>query len=521
MTLKEMLETASERFGSKTAIVCGDKRISYKELNDDANRMANALKKLGITRGDRVALLLGNSPEFIISYFGTVKLGATAVPLDTKYKLEELVGLFEDCRPKALVADKKPLETIAPALPRLNYVEHVICTDAAEDSTFTSFEHFIKDASSESPQDSAKPNDIAHIAYTSGPTLRPRGVMLVQKHLASGASVSAIGFNQTDEDVVTMFALPMHHAVGMVVIMLTAIHCGSKVIMISGLSIPGLLKTIEEERATIFMGVPFVHALLLREIETQGLEYDTSSLRICASAGAPLPLDIIQRYPLVMGHNLIQFYGLTEATVHVTCQPANGNVPTGSVGTALPGFQLKIIDDEGRQLGVNEAGEIAIKGPVMKGYYNNPTATAEALKDGWLLTGDIGRIDEEGRVYILALKKPMLISKGQNIYHSDIEDVISTHPSVADVAVCGLPDPDNMRGDMAAAAVCLKPEEEATESQLRKLCLSRMANYKTPKHILFVDCLPKDKNGNIQLETLRDTLSSLVSGDKMPQDNPK
>jgi len=514
LTLKDMLEAAAQRYGDKVAIICGERRLSYTEFNSAANKMASALKKLGVNRGQRVAMLLSSSPEFAVIYFGIVKIGAIAVPLDTKYKAGELSCLFDDNRPSVLVSEKPYLDTVAPLLDRLSYIKNVIDVTPGA-GRFLNYEQIIAAESGRAVAGGAVPDDVAHIAYTSGPTLRPHGVMLLHGNLAKAAAISAGGFKQTDKDIVTLFALPMHHAVGLVVIMLTSLYAGSTVIMLTGLSIHGLLETIEREKATIFMGVPFVHALLLREVAAGGIRHDIGSLRLCASAGAPLPLEIIDRYRELLGRELIQFYGLTEATCHVTCQPVDGGGKDGYVGPALPGFQIKVVDDAGGELGPNQPGEIIISGPIMSGYYNNPRATDEAIRDGWLYTGDIGSIDEEGDIVILGLKKPMLIVKGQNIYHSDVEDVIATHPKVAEVTVVGIADPDGMRGEVVRAVIQLKPGQAAREAEIKRYCLAHLANYKVPKQVIFVANLPRMPGGQVNKEALKDLLPGVSSGSRV------
>jgi long-chain acyl-CoA synthetase len=477
--------------------------------------MANALMKMGVSRGQRVAMLLSSSPEFTVVYFGIVKIGAIAVPLDTKYKIGELSCLFDDCRPSVLVSENPYLDTVAPLLDRFSYIKEVIDVTPGGGGRFLSYERIMATESGQAVAGGVAPDDVAHIAYTSGPTFRPHGVMLMHGNLVKAAAISAAGFEQTDKDIVTLFALPMHHAVGLVVIMLTSLYAGSTVIMLSGLSIHGLLETIEREKATIFMGVPFVHALLLREVAAGGIRHDIGSLRLYASAGAPLPLEIIERYRELMGRELIQFYGLTEATCHVTCQPVDGGGKDGYVGRALPGFQVRVVDDAGRELGPNQAGEIIIKGPIMRGYYNNPQATGEAIKDGWLYTGDVGSMDEEGDIVILGLKKPMLIVKGQNIYQSDVEDILATHPKVAEVAAVGIADPEGMRGEVVRAVIRLKPGQTAREPEIKRYCLARLANYKVPKQVIFVASLPRIPDGQVDKEALKALLPGASAGGRV------
>lgn len=508
MNLKAMLEETAGRCGGKTAVAWGKHRLSYSELNEASNKIANTLLEMGVKRGDPVAMLLANSPQFVVIYFGIVKIGAAAVPLDVKCKNGELASIFENCRPRVLFAESPCLESLITLLPNFSYIERVIDVSPAPRPQFMSYRQIMETGSAQPVADGARGDDIAHIAYTSGPALRPRGVMLIHHHLAMGAAISAAGFQQTGEDVVMLFALPMNHAVGMVVVMLTSIGKGSTVIMLPGLSMGGLMETIERERATIFMGVPFVHALLLREIEEEGLKHDLSSLRVCASAGAPLEVSVIKRFERLVGKKLIQFYGLTEATVHVTCQPIDGSGKIGAVGKVLSPFQLKVVSDDGRNLRPGQAGEIVVKGPIMKGYYKNPQATAAAVSHGWLHTGDIGRLDEDGQLFILGLKKPMLISKGQNIYFSDVEDVLAVHPKVAEVAVVGIADPEGMRGEVVRVVIRLKKGEAAAEAEIKRFCLERMANYKVPKQIIFTDSLLKASDGSINRQGLKGDLDT-------------
>lgn len=514
MNLKAMLEEAAGRFGEKAAIVLGNQRLSYIGLDKASNKIANALLGMGIGGGERVAIMLTNSIEFIVVYFGIVKIGAIAVPLDPKYKINELTHLFDNCRPRVLVTESPYIEPLIPLLARFSCIEKVIDITPDPNPEFVSYQQIMAGGSAGRVDDGAK-YDVAHIAYTSGPTLRPRGVMLSHRHLVMGAAISASGFQQTDKDVVIMFALPMHHAVGLVVIMLTSISKGSTVVILPGLSIGGLMETIEREKVTIFMGVPFVHTLLLREVEAGGKKHDLSTLRVCASAGSPLETTVIERFQKLLGRRLIQFYGLTEATVQVTCQPIDGSGKIGSVGRALSPWQIKVVDDNGRGLEPNQPGEIIMKGPVMNGYYNNPSATAEVVKDGWLHSGDIGRLDEDGRLFLLGLKKPMLITKGQNIYFSDIEDVLSAHPKVAEVAVVGVPDPEGMRGEVVRAVIRLKEGPAATVAEIKRFCLEQMVNYKVPKQVIFVDSIPRDAAGRIHREGLKGDLAATPASDEV------
>ncbi|MFC2056346.1 class I adenylate-forming enzyme family protein [Chloroflexota bacterium] len=507
MSLKLMLERVAERYGAKTAIVLGDRRLSYADLDKASNKVANALIKMGVSRGDRIAMLLSNSPEFVITYFGVVKIGAVAVPLDPKYKIDELASLFGDSMPKVLVSESPTLELLGPVLSRFKSIRHVIDLSSNYEGQFLSYREIMATGSARRIDAEPEPEDIAMIVYTSGPSFHPRGVMLSQQCLVMEATISVGGFQQTDEDVMMLFALPLYHVFGLVVVLLASVYRGSTVVIVpgTGLSISSFLSAIEIEKGTIFLGVPYIFALAIDVAEKQGTNNDLSSLRLCASCGASLPVDVIQRFKQHYGFSIADCLGLTEAVCHVTCQPIDGSGELGSVGKALPGWEIKIAAGDGRVLPPNKSGEIIVRGPIMKGYYNNPQATSEVIKDGWLYTGDIGRLDEEGNLFITGRKKETIIVKGQNIYPGDIEMVLYKHPNVSEAAVIGIP--DEMRGEVVGVVIVLKSGAVATEQEIKQFCLKRLADYKVPRRIIFLASLPRTATGKIDKESIRARLS--------------
>ncbi len=500
MNLKQMLEQSAKRYGDKTAIAMGDSRLSYAQLDEASNKVANALKGMGVGKGDRVAMLLPNSPEFVTAYFGVVKAGGIAVPLDIRYRLDELTSLIDNFQPKVLVSGSPALETIVPVLSRFSYIEHVIDVSGEYGSQFHSYQEIMSASSAPIAKVKLEPEDIAHVAYTSGPTIHPRGAVMSHQALVREAAISGEGFRQTDKDIVVLFALPMHHAFGLVVVMLTAVSRGSTVIVLPGLSISSLLEVIEREKATIFMGVPFVHTLIVNAAEAEGIKHDLSSVRLWGTAGAAMPADISQKLRQYFGMEAVDFWGMTESTAHVTCQSLDGAGKPGSVGKVLPGWELKIVDSSGKALSPNQPGEIIVRGPIMKGYYTNPQATAEAVKDGWLYTGDIGRVDEDGDLFLMGRSREIIIIKGQNVYPGDIEEVLYTHPKVAEAAVVGIP--DEMRGETIRAIISLKEGEVATEQEIKHFCRQHMADYKVPREVGFMDSLPKTAAGKIDKKSL-------------------
>jgi len=505
MNLKLMLEEAVRRYRGKTALVSGDHRLSFADLDEASNKVANALIELGVNKGDRVATLLDNSPEFVITYFGTVKTGAITVPLDTKYKVDELASLFDDCLPKVLVTDSPTLEPLIPVLPTFKSIRHVIDLSSECGSQFVSYQEIMATGSPQRIETEPEPEDTANISYTSGPSFRPTGAMLSHQCLVTQAATAGNWFQQSDRDVELLFALPIHHAFGLATVLLTSITKGSTLVILPGVSIAGLTEIIERSRGTILIGVPFIFALMVGMAETEGIKHDLSSMRLYVSGGAPLSVDIIKRFKRQYGLDITQGYGLTEALAHVTCQSIDGSGEVGSVGKALPGWAMKIVDDNGTELPPNQAGELIVKGPIAKGYYNNPQATAEQIKDGWLYTGDTAKVDEDGNLFITGRKKDLIIVKGQNICPSDIESVLHTHPKVAEAAVIGIP--DELRGEVVGAVISLKEGEAATEQEIRRLCLEHIANYKVPKQVMFLDSLPKTTAGKIDKESIRARLS--------------
>ena len=508
MDLKLMLEEAVGQYGDKTIIVSGDHRLSYTDLDEASNKVANTLIEIGVNKGDRVAMLLTNSPEFVISYYGIIKAGAIAVPLDPKYKINELASLFDDSLPRVVVSESPTLEPLVPALSKFKSIRHVIDLNSEYEGRFISYQKIMAISSARRIELALEPEDVAHIAYTSGPTFHPRGIMLSHRCLVSEVAISVEGFQQTEKDVMMSFSLPMHHMLGLIEVVLASVYKGSTVVIVpgTGLSIGSFLAAIEREKGTVFLGVPYTFGLIADMAKEGGIKNDLSSFRLCGSAGAPLSIDILERFKRYCGFDLIDFWGLTEATCHVTCPPIDGTGKRGSVGKALRGCEVKIVDDKGRELPPNQAGEIIFSGStIMKGYYNNTQATTEVIKDGWLYTGDIGMVDEDGYLFLTDRKKELIIVKGQNIFPSDIEGILYMHPKVAETAVLGIP--DERRGEVVGAVISLKERKAATEQEIKQFCLERLANYKVPKQVVFLDSLPRTAAGKVDKESIRRHLS--------------
>jgi long-chain acyl-CoA synthetase len=491
MNLKSMLENSAVRFADKTAIIMGERRVSFARLEEDSNRVAHALIKMGIKKGDRVAMIQASNPEFVSIFFGIMKAGGIAVPLDSRYVADELVSLFNDCRPRVLVIENPPLESLLPALPRFDSIKHVITINTEYDERFNGYQQIMAKNPSSDVNVAIAPEDIAIISYTGGPTLNPHGVALSHRSVYIEAINSAEVFQQTEKDVLMQFALPMYHQFGLTALLLASIYKGTTVMAIpgTGRSVHSFMEAVERERGTIYMGVPYVYTLMINVARREGIKHDLSSLRLCVSGGAPLEPVVINQFKQVYGFNIIDIYGQTESVCHITVMPLDGTGKIGSSGKPMPCWEIKIFDEYDNELPAGQEGEIVARGPVMTGFYNKPQATARIIRNGWLHTGDIGCIDEDGFLFITARKRRMLILKGQNIFPGDIEEVLATHPKIVEARVMGVI--DIVRGETVKALVRLKPGEKATEQEIRQYCQGRMADYKLPREIAFVDAMPE------------------------------
>ncbi len=490
MNLSSILENSAARFKDKTALVYGEQRVSFARLEEDANRVAQALKKMGVKKGDRVAMMQSSNPEFVTVFFGIMKAGGVAVPLDSRYVANELEILFRDCTPKVFVIENSSLNALSPVLSRLESVKHIITVYAEPDKIFTSYKEIIEKYTSSKVETTVKSNDTAVISYTGGPTMKPHGVELSHGAIYTEVINSAIGFEQTEKDVMILFALPMFHQFGLTAALLGSLNTGNPVVVVpgTGRSVESFMEAVQREKGTMYMGVPYIYSLMINVAKRAGIKHDLSSLRLLCSGGAPLEPIVIERFKEVYGMDIHDIYGQTESICHVCLIPVHGPMKLGSSGKALPCWEMKIFDEEDKELPTGMEGEIVLKGPVMNGFLNHPEATARSLRNGWLHTGDIGYLDEDGFLFITARKRRMLILKGQNIFPADIEEVLSSHLDVAEAKVGG--HIDLVRGETVKAFVHLRQGAAVTEQALRQYCQGRMADYKLPREIIFVEKMP-------------------------------
>jgi acyl-CoA synthetase (AMP-forming)/AMP-acid ligase II len=498
MTLKRMLEEKAKRYASKSATVFPEQRLSYLELDEDSNRLANSLLRLGVVKGDRVALLLSNRPEFPVSYFGIIKAGGIVVPLDARLKADELSFFFENSQPKVLIAESPLSEALKPLMPRFPSLEHLIDLGEKSVDPFPSYQELIAESPPQSPRVELEAEDICHISYTSGTTGRPKGIMRTHRGMLVGIDIQAQVLQQKEDEIAILFGLPLSHGAGLENLLII-LGLGGTGVVVSGADFGQMLKVIEREKITYLVGMPPLYTAMMNLPEVAS--YDLSSLRLCTCGGAPLAGELLKRFKQRYGRDIIQVWVMSETAVFPTCQPLDGRGKLGSAGRVCPGWELKIVDDEGRELPPDQAGEIAIRGEaVTKGYYNNPVATANAIRDGWLYTGDIGRRDEDGYVFIHGRREELIAVGGQNVFPGDIEEVLYTYPKVAEVAVVGTP--DGLQGEAVKAVIVLKEGERTTEEEIKDFCRGRLAEHEVPRVVEFRLNLPKTLSGKINKQGL-------------------
>jgi long-chain acyl-CoA synthetase len=489
--LRSLLADTTRRGGGKTAIVMGNRQVTFAELEADANRVARALMNMGVKKGDRVATIQNSNPEFVSIFFGIMKAGGIAVPLDARYVPDELDSLFNDCRPRVLVVEDPPLQSLMPAMERFDSIDNIITVNQkCEGVRFTSYQDILTKNSPDEINVPLEPEDIAIISYTGGPTLNPYGVALSHQSVCTEVVNSAVTMVQTEKDVMVEFALPMYHQFGLTAVLLASIYIGNKLVVVpgTGRSIDSFMEVVDREKGTIYCGVPYIYSLMTNVARREGIKEDLSSVRLWVSGGAPLEPAVIRLFKQHCGFNIIDVYGQTETVCHITMMPGDGTGPIGSSGKPLPCWEIKIFDTNDKELPPGEEGEIVTRGPLMTGFYNKPEATASVMRNGWLHTGDTGRMDAEGFLYITGRSRRMLILKGQNIFPADIEAVLVGHPMIAEARVMG--SIDLVRGETVKALVKLKPGATATEHEIRQYCQGRMADYKLPREIEFVETMP-------------------------------
>jgi long-chain acyl-CoA synthetase len=499
VTLLDLLRRSTEKFAARTALIAGDRSVTYGELWGIVQRLGTGLRRLGIEPGERVGLMLPNVPEFVQVYFSILAAQGTVVPLNVLYKGEEVRYILEDAAIHRIITSRIFMPVVQAARGKLTRPLQVILPDGeggGPESEIISGADLFRETGETAACDS---QGVAVCLYTSGTTGQPKGALLSHQNLLSNiASFRQIA--PCDELDIFFCVLPLFHSFAATVLMLFPLALGASIVLEPRFTPDHTLQVMAEKKVTILAAVPSMYALW---IQLPPLSLDLSAVRFAISGGAPLSVEVLRRFEKRYGIPIYEGYGLTEAAPVLTENPLLGPRKVGSVGKPLPGVELKVVDEEGREVAAGEAGEIIARGAnVMLGYLNRPDATAEVLKDGWLYTGDLGRRDEEGYFYIVDRKKDLIIVGGLNVYPREVEDVMMAHPAVADAAVIGVPDPT--RGEAPKAYVVLRPGVSCSRQELLRFVRERLAPFKVPRDVEFCEALPRSISGKVlrrQLES--------------------
>lgn len=506
--LASYLEIQAQKQPTKTAIYYNDETISFGDLHLRTLAIKRRLKESGITHGDRLGLLFPNHPDFVAAFFAASSLGATVVPINPLLKYEEIAHILSDSQAKTLVVHESHVPEVLSALPLVAGLEHmfVFVYEMTQKPDIPLPVHLLATSLRASQSNGEtllnpfiKPEqDLAVLVYTSGTTGNPKGAMLTHSNLFASvrAAGTALPFFSTDK---LLAVLPLCHIYGLSVVMLGVFSQGASLVILKSFEAKPVIETIEKYKVTVFPAVPTMYQFLLMEQEKQMA--DLSSLRICLCGGAPMPVDLLEKFQKDIGVDVIEGYGLTEVSCAATMNPQDGIKKIGSVGLPIKDVSIAIFSDELQPLPPGEIGEVAIKGPnVMQGYYRKPEASDEVLKGEWFLTGDLGYLDTDGYLYIAGRKKELIIRGGQNIYPREIEQVLMRMAAVADAAVLGVP--DKFMGERVKAVVVPRSGATLTEEEVKAYCLEHLAEYKVPRLVEFRDALPKNSTGKVLKRTL-------------------
>jgi long-chain acyl-CoA synthetase len=488
-----LTETAAASPDKAAALYDGG-QLSYRELDELSDRLAVALEKVGIEPGDPVAMQLPNIPQFLIAYFGILKAGAVVVPLNPLLKGPEMAFHLGDSRAKILITWEGVLGEAAKGAEAAGLTEIYAVGHAADAPGAVPFERLLEVA--DGPRLAPRLlTDTAVIIYTSGTTGRPKGAELTHMQLYMNADIPGRLFGVRDDDIV-LTVLPLFHVYGLSSVMNLCVRFGGTMTLIPRFDPAVVLAAIERDRCTVFDGVPAMFIGLLSYPELD--KYDVSSLRIAISGGASIPGPVLDGFEKRFGVLILEGYGLTETASTTTFNISVEERRVYSVGKPIWGTQTQVWDDKGNTLppGKDHVGEVVTRGlHVMKGYLNNPDATAEVFDGGWFHTGDLGYIDEDGFLFIVGRIKELIIRGGFNVYPAELEDVLHAHPAILEAAVVGIP--DDRLGEEVKAVVVLRPGASLTEEELIDYCKERIAAYKYPRVIEFRDALPRNTLGKI------------------------
>jgi len=527
--LHRTLEDTAARFPDRPALAFLGHTITYRQLNGLADRFASVLQGLGVGKGDRVAVVLPNCPQFVIGFYGTLKAGGVVVPTNPLYVEREIEHQLRDCGARVVVTLTKFYPTVKKVQPQ-TAVEHVLVTNIkeyfpaikrllftlvleAKDGHRVPIEkrpdhhwlgELMKGASATPGPVKVEPSSVALFQYTGGTTGVPKGAVLTHFNLLANTMQTRRWFAQLVEGQEVMLGvIPFFHVYGLTVAMSMAVYAGATMVLLPRFELKEVLEAIKSHRVTLFPGVPTMY-VAINNFPQVG-HYDLRSISACISGAAPLPVEVQRRFEALTGGRLVEGYGLTEAAPVTHANPIYGLRKEGSIGIPFPDVEARIMDVETgeKELPLGEVGELVIRAPqVMREYWGHPEDTATALRDGWLYTGDMARMDEDGYFFIVDRKKDMILAGGFNIYPREIEEVLYQHPKVKEAVALGVP--DAYRGETPKVYVVLKEGEAATEEEVLAYCRQNLAKYKVPTQVEFRQELPKTLVGKVLRRVLKE-----------------
>ncbi|OLS36192.1 long-chain-fatty-acid--CoA ligase [Bacillus sp. MRMR6] len=501
LIVDQMLIRSSRRFPNKVALVDNKKRVTYKELQNRVENLAGWLQSKGIEKGDKVALLLFNKIEYAECLFAIAKIGAVAVTINFRLQPNEIEYILNNSDSKILVVDSELVPTITPIRKRLSFLKDIVVVNEnnIQDTSYYSYRHIFSSAPLPTLVHQEDDDDFL-IVYTSGTTGKPKGAVLTHKNVYLNAMNYSLEFGLT-KDEVQLITTPMFHIGG--------ISALSMVILMGGRSVfhdkfepDRVLQAYETEKISYSFMVPSMWNMLLEHPKFS--QFDVSSLRVLCTAAASTPLELKKRLMKSFPNaGVFDTYGQTETSPGTTTlKPTDSLYKSGSVGLSFTNVEIRVVDDEMKDVPPGQVGEIIFRGPtVMKGYYKNTNATEEAFRGGWLHSGDLVVVDDDGYISVVDRKKDMLISGGENIYPKEIEEILYTHPAILEAAVVGVP--DEKWGETVKAYIVLRNGRTLTESEVIDYCTGKIASYKKPRHVEFVDELPRNAAGKILKTELR------------------
>ena len=505
MTIARYLDRIAAKYPDRCAVVFEDKRWTYAEYESIVNRFANAFASAGIRRGDRIAVFHTNCPEHLFALFASAKLGAMYCPVNCRLKGEELSHILTDCEPAIVLAGKRYAEQITAVTAGIEATKNTLVIDALPGERHA-LHDFLRGADDSPPRADVPEEATALLLYTSGTTGAAKGVMHSHANMIRRCEGRKTAFDDDSLEKVGLLAVPIFHGIGMQVAVKTAASGGTLAIM-PQFNVKDFLQVVETEKVMMAVVVP---TMLAQVVEYPDLDkFNLDSLRLLASGGAAISPELIRKAMRKLPCMFSQGYGLTEIGItwlppgeHSPDVPPGGRDPLKSVGRPLPGVKIAIVDAEGRKLPPGEPGEITVRGgDLMQGYWRREEETARAIRDGWFYTGDTGFLDKEGLLYVSGRKKDIIIRAGENIAPVEVENALMSHPAVVDAGVFGIPDPK--WGEIVAAAVVLKPSEQAAPEELIEFCRERMASFKKPERVFFVQNLPRNAAGKLVTKELR------------------